>query len=84
MNRLHDFSLLSSNSFLHPSLKSKFTKKNSLTSKKFHFRKPIFNKQQNITKVIQIIDRELVGIVVRPLDIRADPREFDPHHDTLF
>ena len=43
MNRLHDFSLLSPNSFLLPSLKSKFTEKNYLTSKIFHFRRPIFN-----------------------------------------
>ena len=43
MNRLHDFSLLSSNSFLHPFLKSKFTKKKYLTSKIFHFRRPILN-----------------------------------------
>ena len=43
MNRPHDFSLLSSNSFLHPFLESKFTKKNSLTPKKFHFRRPIFD-----------------------------------------
>ena len=43
MNRLQDVSLLSSNLFLHPFLKSKFTKKNSLTPNKFHFRRPIFN-----------------------------------------
>ena len=52
MNRLHDFSLLSSNSFLHPFLKSKFTKKNSLIPKKFHFRRPIFNKHHDINKAI--------------------------------
>ena len=33
LNRLHDFSLLSSNSFLHSFLKSKFTKKNLGTKK---------------------------------------------------
>ena len=41
LNQLHDFSLLSLNSFLHPFLKSKFMKKNSLKPKKFHFRSPI-------------------------------------------
>ena len=43
LNRQHDFLLVFSNSFLHPFLKSKSTKKNSLWPKKFHFRRPIFN-----------------------------------------
>ena len=38
LNRLHDFSLLSSNSFLHLSVKSKFTKK-YLDTKKISFSK---------------------------------------------
>ena len=37
LKQLHDFSLLSWNSFLHPFLKSKLTKKNSLTLKNFIF-----------------------------------------------
>ena len=46
MNRLQDFSLLSWNSFLHPFLKSKFTKKTPW-HRKFHFRRPIFNNHCN-------------------------------------
>ena len=46
LKRLHDFSLLSSNSFIYPFFISKFTRKNSLTPKKFHFWRPIFVKQQ--------------------------------------
>ena len=42
LNQLHDFSLLSWNSFLHSFWKSKFIKKYSLTPKWFYFRRPIF------------------------------------------
>ena len=37
LNRLHDFSLLSSNLFLYPFLKSKFTKKKFFDTKKIAF-----------------------------------------------
>ena len=62
LNQLHDFSLLSVNSFLHPVLKSKFMRKNSLTPKKIHFRSPIF------INIYLIKPRSLttkVGLVVR-------------------
>ena len=41
LDQLHDFSLLSLNSISHPFLKSKFMKKKSLITKKFHFRSSI-------------------------------------------
>ena len=47
LNRLHDFSFLSSHSFIHPFLKSKFTKKNCLTPRKFYFQRLIFNNNRN-------------------------------------
>ena len=43
----HDFSLLSLNYFLHQFLKPKFMWKNSLTPRKFHFRRPIFINQND-------------------------------------
>ena len=43
LNQLHDFSLISSNSFLHPFLKSKFAKK-ILDAKKISFSKADFYK----------------------------------------
>ena len=43
LDQLHDFSILSLNSFLHPFLKSKFMK-NFLPPKKFHFQNPILSK----------------------------------------
>ena len=42
MNRLHVFSFLSSNSFLHPFLKSKFTKKIPWQKKNFIFKGRLF------------------------------------------
>ena len=45
--QLHDFSLLSLNYFLHQFLKPKFMRKNSLTPRKFHFRRPIFINQND-------------------------------------
>ena len=47
LDQLHDFSLLSANSFLHLFLESKFMKKKSLTPKKFHFRNPIFRTKKH-------------------------------------
>ena len=53
LNRLQYFSLLSTNSFLHPFLKSKFSKKNFLALNFFHFRRPIFRNlkiwKENVT-----------------------------------
>ena len=40
MNRLRDFSSLSSNSFLHLFFEIKIKEKNSLTPKKIHFQSP--------------------------------------------
>ena len=42
LNQLHDLSLLSLNSFLHPFLKSKFMKK-FLSTKKISFSKPDYS-----------------------------------------
>ena len=42
LDQFHDFSLLSLNTLLHPFLRSKFMKKNSLTPKKFHFQSRIW------------------------------------------
>ena len=50
LDQLHDFSLLSLHSFLHSFLKSKFIRKNSLTPKRFHFRKIPFPRQKKYSK----------------------------------
>ena len=52
LDQLHDFSLLSWNSFLQPFLKSRFMRKNSLTPKNF-----IFEVRFSLTNIYLIKDR---------------------------
>ena len=49
LNRPHDFSFLSSNSFLHPFFKSKFTKKIPWHQIKLNFWRPLFRRAENST-----------------------------------
>ena len=59
-------------------MKSKFTRKNSWTTKKFHFRRPIFHNHHifNLSNLHHL--SRTVGLVVRSPGWSASWREFDP------